>query len=119
MIALTLIGTLQNVNPSLEAAAQVLGAPRWKAFLSVTVPLTSRGIVSAFLIAYTLCISAFVVPLILGKGVILLVANLIYSRFSEVANYPGGAAIAVIMLLLSLGIVYGVLRVATSRWEQS
>jgi putative spermidine/putrescine transport system permease protein len=117
MAALTLIGTLQNVNPSLEAAAQVLGAPRWKAFLTVTVPLTSRGIVSAFLIAYTLCISAFVVPLILGKGVVLMVANLIYSRFSEVANYPGGAGIAVILLLLSLGIVYGVLRLASTRWE--
>jgi putative spermidine/putrescine transport system permease protein len=118
MIALTLVGTLQNVNPSLEAAAQVLGAPRWKAFFTITVPLTSRGIISAFLIAYTLCISAFVVPLILGKGVVLMVANLIYSRFSEVANYPGGAAIAVLLLLLSLIFVYSLLRLVNARWEQ-
>ena len=117
MIALTLVGTIQNINPSLEAAALVLGAPRWKAFLSVTLPLSSRGVLSAFLIAYTLCISAFVVPLILGKGVVLMVANLIYSRFSEVANFPGGAAIAVLLLLISLAIVYGIMRVAKPRWE--
>ena len=117
MVALTLIGTIQNINPSLEDAAQSLGAPRWKAFLTVTVALSLRGIVSAFAIAYTLCISAFVVPLILGKGVVLLVANLIYSRFAEVSNYPSGAAIAVVMLVASLAIVYGVMRRLTPRWE--
>jgi ABC-type spermidine/putrescine transport system permease subunit I len=117
MIALTLVGTIQNINPSLEAAALVLGAPRWKTFLAVTLPLSSRGIMSAFLIAYTLCISAFVVPLILGKGVVLMVANLIYSRFSEVANFPGGAAIAVLLLVISLAIVYGIMLVTKPRWE--
>ena len=57
--------------------------------MTVTVPLSSRGILSAFLISYTLCISAFVVPMVLGKGKVLFVSNLIYNRFSEIANYPG------------------------------
>ena len=46
-----------------------------------------------------------------------MVANLIYSRFSEVANFPGGAAIAVLLLLISLAIVYGIMCVAKPRWE--
>jgi putative spermidine/putrescine transport system permease protein len=117
MVGLTLVGTIQNINPSLEDAAQSLGAPRWKAFLTVTLMLSLRGVLSAFAIAYTLCISAFVVPLVLGKGVVLLVANMIYSRFAEVSNYPSGAAIAVVMLLASLGIVYGVMRRLNPRWE--
>ena len=50
-------------------------------------------------------------------GVVLLVANLIYSRFAEVSNYPSGAAIAVVMLLASLGIVYGIMRRLNPRWE--
>jgi putative spermidine/putrescine transport system permease protein len=52
--------------------------------------------------------SAFVVPMILGKGKVLFVSNLIYSRFSEIANYPSGSSIAIVMLLLSLGIIYGI-----------
>ena len=116
MAALTLIGTIQNLNPRLVEAAQALGAARWKAHLTVTIPLSARGILSAFLISYTLSISAFVVPMVLGKGKILFVSNLIYSRFSEVANYPSGSAISISLLVISLTIVYVVSRVAAPRW---
>jgi ABC-type spermidine/putrescine transport system permease subunit I len=117
MIALTLVGTIQNINPALEDAAQVLGASRWQAFLEVTVPLSQAGITSAFLIAYTLCISAFVIPLVLGKGVVLLISNLVYSRYSEIANYPGGSAMAVVLLVTALLLVFGVSQLIKPRWE--
>ncbi len=116
MATLTLVGTIQNVNPRLAEAAQALGAPRWKAHLSVTVPLCIRGLLSAFLITYTLSISAFVVPMVLGKGKVVFVSNLIFSRFSEVANYPSGAAISVIMLVVSMLVIYVISRFAVQRW---
>lgn len=114
--ALTLLGTLQNINPRLTEAAQALGAPRWRAHLTITVPLSVPGLLSAFLICFTLCLSAFVVPLILGKGKVLFVSNLIYSRFSEIANYPSGSAVSIIMLVMSLSIIYGVTRLVQARW---
>lgn len=114
--AITLLGTIQNVNPRLTEAAQALGAPRWMAHFTITIPLCVPGLLSAFLISFTLCLSAFVVPMILGKGKILFVSNLIYSRFSEIANYPSGSAISIIMLLLSLLIIYGVTYLVTTRW---
>ena len=79
--------------------------------------MSARGILSAFLIGYTLSISAFVVPMILGRGKLLFVSNLIYSRFSEIANYPSGSAISIVMLMLSLIIIYVVSRVAAARWD--
>ena len=115
--ALVLVGTIQNINPKWVEAAQSLGAPRWKAHLGITVPLSLRGILAAFVICYTLNISAFVVPLILGKGRITFVSNLIYSRFSEIANYPSGSAISLVMLLVSLFLVYGISRLFARRWE--
>lgn len=118
MVTLTLVGTIQNVDPRLAEAAQALGAPRWKAHLTVTVPLSMRGVISAFLITYTLSISAFVIPMVLGKGRVLFVSNLIYSRFGEIANYPSGAAISIVLLLLSLVIVYIISDVALRRWER-
>lgn len=104
--ALTLIGTIQNVNPRLAEAAQSLGASRLRAHLTVTMPLSLQGLISAFLIAFTIGVSAFVIPWILGKGRVLFVSNLIYNRFSEMANYPSGAAMSAIMLILSLLVVY-------------
>jgi ABC-type spermidine/putrescine transport system permease subunit I len=103
---LILLGTIQNVNPRLAEAAQSLGASRLAAHLSVTVPLSIQGILSAFLISFTLGVTAFVIPWILGKGRVNFISNLIYSRFSEMAHYPSGAALSIAMLVLSLAIIY-------------
>lgn len=104
--ALILIGTFQNISPRLEEAAASLGAPRWRVAAGVTLPLAVPGLLSAFLIAFAMCISNFVVPLILGRGVVLFTTNLMYTRFSDVANYPSGAAIGIIMLLLAIAVFY-------------
>jgi len=116
MSALVLIGTIQNVNPRLVEAAQALGAAKWKSHLKVTIPLSARGLLSAFLISFTLSISAFVIPMILGKGRVLFISNLIYNRFSEIANYPSGAAISIVLFAVALVIVYVMSRQVNKRW---
>lgn len=105
--ALTLIGTFQNLNPRLEEAAASLGAPRWRIALGILLPVAAPGLISAFLITFAMCISNFVVPLLLGRGVVLFTTNLMYVRITEIANYPSGAAIGIIMLVLVFAIVYG------------
>lgn len=117
--ALLLIGTIQNVNPRLAEAAQALGAPRWKAHLSTTVTLSVRGLLAAFLINYTIAISAFVIPMVLGKGKVLFMSNLIYDRFGELTNYPSGAAIAIQLLVLAFAMIYGITWLALARWERT
>jgi putative spermidine/putrescine transport system permease protein len=116
LVALTLIGTIQTVSPRLEEAALSLGAPRWQAFAQITLPLSMPGILSAGIIGYAFCISNLVVPLLLGKGFVLFVSNLIYFRFSEVNNFPSGAAISIIMLVISLGLFYGLMRLVAAIW---
>lgn len=106
MVALILIGTFQNINPRLEEAAASLGAPRWRIAWQVTLPLALPGLISAFMIAFAMCISNFVVPLILGRGVVLFTTNLMYVRFSDIANYPSGAAIGIIMFVAAALIIY-------------
>ena len=113
MSILILIGAIQNLNPRLTEAAQSLGASALKSHLTVTIPLCIRGLVSAFLVSMTLGISAFVIPWILGRGRVLFVSNLVYSRFSEVANYPSGAAISIVMMVLSIVLIFIMSRLAT------
>lgn len=117
--ALLLIATIQNVNPRLAEAAQALGASRWRAHLSTTLPLSARGLLSAYVINFTLAISAFVIPMVLGKGKVLFYSNLIYSRFGETANYPAGAAIATELLILTFVIVYALQSLVPTRLDRS
>jgi putative spermidine/putrescine transport system permease protein len=118
MASLSLLAPMQNLNPRLVEAAQALGAPLWRAHCDITLPLSLRPALSAFMLCLTFCLSAFVIPLVLGKGRVLFVSNLVYSRFGEVGNYPGGAAIAIVLLLLSLAFVYLLSRVAQRRWAR-
>ncbi|WP_168992222.1 MULTISPECIES: ABC transporter permease [Mesorhizobium] len=114
--AITLLGTIQNLDPRLIDASQVLGASRLRSHLSITVPLCIPGLLSAFMICFTLCLSAFVVPMILGKGKVLFVSNLIYSRFSEIADYPSGSAVAITMLIVALITIYGITWMVSKRY---
>jgi ABC-type spermidine/putrescine transport system permease subunit I len=90
----------------------------WKAHATITLPLSARGLLAAFMLCFTFAISAFVIPMVLGKGRVLFVSNLIYSRFGEIGNYPGGAALSVTLLALSLIVVYALDRAAGSRWRR-
>jgi ABC-type spermidine/putrescine transport system permease subunit I len=112
---LTLIATIQNVNPRLAEAAQALGASRTRAHWTVTVPLCRRGLIGAFLLTYTLSLSSFVVPMVLGRGQVLFVSNLIYARFADLSNYPSGGALSISLLVISLIIVLLTARIASSR----
>jgi ABC-type spermidine/putrescine transport system permease subunit I len=116
MATLTLLGTIQNVDPRLVDAAEALGAPAWKAHLTITLPLSMRGVLAAFLFAFTFSISAFIIPMILGKGRVLFISNLIYNRFSEIADYPSGAAISIVLFAVALGIVYAMSRFVAKQW---
>ena len=117
MATLTLLGTIQNVDPRLVDAAQALGAPAWKAHLTITLPLCMRGLLAAFLFAFTFSISAFVIPMILGKGRVLFISNLVYNRFSEIADYPSGAAISIVLFAVALAIVYVMSHQVLKRWK--
>jgi putative spermidine/putrescine transport system permease protein len=106
LATLTLLTTIQNVDPRLFDAAQTLGAPGWRAHLNITLPLCRDGLLAAFLFSFTFSISAFVIPMILGKGRVLFISNLVYNRFSEIADFPSGAAISIVLFLVSITIVY-------------
>lgn len=108
LAALLMTSTIQNINPRLVEASQALGAPLWRAHLSVTLPLSMPGVLSAFLVCYTINLSAFVVPMILGKGKIQFLSNLVYDRYAELANFPSGSAIAMQLLVVTLVITYGI-----------
>ncbi len=46
--------------------------------------------------------------MVLGRGKVQFLSNLVYDRYGELANFPSGSAIAMQLLLVTLVITYGV-----------
>lgn len=49
----------EEVNPRLEQIARTLGAHEWRVFVTITVPLAARGILSGLLLAFARAIGEF------------------------------------------------------------
>lgn len=98
---LLLIGLLNRIDPSLEEAARNMGASRWKTFRTVTLPLMLPGLANAFLLTFIEVVADFSNPMVIG-GNFSTLATKIYMQ--AIGNYDmsGGAAIAVVLLCLSI-----------------
>lgn len=99
---LTLRGILESLGGTLEDAAMNLGATRWKAFRRVTLPLCLPGLASAFLVLFIESIADFGNPLILGGSGFPVLSVQVYLQVTGMYDLPGGAALAVILLVPSV-----------------
>ena len=99
---LTIMSSLNGLNPSLERAAMSLGAGRARTFLSVTLPLTAPGIAGGFLLAFAIAISAYATPAILGGPATEVMATLIRTFMLTLLDWGLGSAMGAILLASSI-----------------
>ncbi|MGK5533884.1 ABC transporter permease [Streptomyces sp. URMC 129] len=97
LFVLPAFSALERMDWSLIRAAGDLGAPRWKAFLQITLPLSLPGLTTGALLVFIPMTGDYLVPQILGGGRVDLMGNLISRAFLEEQNYPSGAALALLM----------------------
>jgi ABC-type spermidine/putrescine transport system permease subunit I len=108
-VALTLAGAINNVDESLEQAAQNLGATGWQTFLRVTLPLTFPGLLAALVLAFAINVSAVVTPVILGGGRVAMLGTEVYSSMLVQLNYPFASAsvVVIVLTILALRVLVG------------
>ncbi len=99
---LLLYGVIRSIPPSLEQAAQVLGAPRWRVLWRVVVPLSLPGVIGSSLVVFNLCMGAFTSAALIGAGRIVTLPVLIQRTVMLDAKYAMGATLAVVLLLCGL-----------------
>lgn len=99
---LTLFGAINTIPIALEEAARNHGGTRWRAFTAVTLPLSVPGLVGAVLLTFTITLSSFLFPLLLGGGRVEMVATLIYDKMQTSFDMPAAAALSLLFLALSL-----------------
>jgi putative spermidine/putrescine transport system permease protein len=107
---LTIMGSLNGINPNLELAAMSLGASRTRTFFSVVLPLSLPGIAGGFILAFSIAISAYATPAILGGPATQVMATAIYQFMTQLLDWSIGAALAVILIVCSLLLLYAAAR---------
>ena len=111
LIVLMLYTVIQTVPRSLEDAAHVHGASRFRVFYGVVIPIVRPGMVAAALMVFNLAAGAFTSPAILGGGRVLTFSILIQRSVVLDVDYPFAAALSTILLLFvfTLNLVSGYL----------
>src|SRR5438046_7289591 len=93
-------GSLEFDHSPLEAV-NGLGASRIQWFLRVVLPMSLPGVVAGAQIVFTLAISAFVTPELLGGGKVQVLSRAIWFNVVDV-NWPLAAVEAIVLLALAL-----------------
>ena len=100
---LPLYVSIDRLDPALVAAARDLYASGRAAFLHVTLPLTLPGIVAASILTFIPAIGDFVTPDLLGGAQTTTIAKVVQEVFLEGRDWPYGAALAFLLMLVTLG----------------
>ena len=106
---------LEAIPPALKEASQDLYASRWQTFRRIVLPLSLPGVVAGCTFAFVLSMGDFLAPQLLGgNDSALMVSNLVWSLFGVAYNWPLGAAVSVIVLLMTLFLLWLANRVETA-----
>ena len=99
---LTLYAGLKTIDLRLVRAAQGLGANPVRAFLAVFLPLSLPTLRATTMLVFVLSLGFYVTPALLGGRTEITVAMLVSTYFSDVLNWGFGAALAVLLLAVTL-----------------
>ena len=94
--------TLERQDPALLEAAADLGAPPWRRFLWVTLPLSLPGIVAGCLLVFIPAVGEFVIPDLLGGPDTLMIGKVLWDEFFANRDWPVASALAVMLLIVLL-----------------
>jgi putative spermidine/putrescine transport system permease protein len=97
---LLLAPAIVAIDEEVELASESLGASWPRAFWHVVLPMARLGLVGAGLVVFTITLTDYALPDILGGGTNDFVANAIYDAFFQISDAGLGSALAVILVLL-------------------
>lgn len=101
-MVLTLSAVIEGIPRQAEEAAANLGARPLTVFRRVIVPLATPGVVAGSVLVFILCMNAYATPVLLGGPQFQMMAPAVYDQFSRVSNWPFGAALAFILLAVTI-----------------
>lgn len=105
LMALPVINSLLRLDPNLMAAAEGLGASRFRIFRTVILPLTLPGAVAGGLLVFAAAATAFITQSLVGGGRIILMPLYIYQQAVGVMDWSFAATVSIVFTASVIGIV--------------
>lgn len=104
LAVLPIAASLAAIPAELEEAAGLLGANRLRVYRHIILPLAWPGIAAGMVLVFGFNTGAFVVPLLLGGLKVTTIAVLIRNEMGSLLNWPLGAALSVLLVVLALAV---------------
>jgi spermidine/putrescine transport system permease protein len=101
----TIYLSIGNIDRSLILAAYDAGASKWRAFWEVTLPLCRPGIWAGSVLVFLLSVGVFLEPKVLGGGKSPMSAELIRQTFETRVNWPLGAALTIVLMVVAVFVI--------------
>ena len=103
---LPLYASIEKLDMSLLEASSDLGAKPAVTFFKITVPQTMPGIVGCVLLVFIPSLGMYYVPEILGGGKVMLIGTLVKNQFLVTKDWPFGASIAILLIMITLAMLW-------------
>lgn len=100
LMVLPLFAAIDRFDMRLLEAGYDLYASRWQVLRRVILPIVRPGIVAGSILVFVPALGAYVTPRILGGGKNMMIGNFIELQFGQGRNWPLGAALSVILLVI-------------------
>lgn len=97
---LVMLPAVRRIDPDLERAAQVLGAPPRKVWVRIVAPLARPGLIGAAAVVFTMNMTSYAAPEILGAGTKPFAANALHNIFFFQNNTHLGSAAGIGVLVI-------------------
>jgi putrescine transport system permease protein len=101
-LVMPLYAHLVKMDLRLLEAASDLGAKPWKAFLTITLPLSKNGIIAGCLLVFIPAVGEYVIPELLGGANTLMIGRVMWNEFFDNADWPMASAVTCAMVVLLL-----------------
>lgn len=114
LMVFPLYASVRSLDDSFLEASKDLGANSYRTFRRITIPETKSGILAGSVLVFVPSFGSYVTPILLGgPNSSQMLATIIGRQFSEAFNWPLGAALGTIMVIIVLGSLVVVQRYAT------
>ena len=97
---LPLYSNLEKMDLTLLEAAQDLGCRPFKAFLTITLPLSMPGVIAGSMLVFIPAVGEFVIPALLGAPDSLMIGKVLWTEFFSNRDWPVASAVAIALLAL-------------------
>ncbi|WP_299027806.1 ABC transporter permease [uncultured Sulfitobacter sp.] len=102
LMVLPLYAAIDRFDFRLIEAGYDLYASRWQVLRGVILPIIKPGIIAGSILVFIPSLGAYVTPRVLGGGKNMMIGNFIELQFGQGQNWPLGAALSTLLLMIVL-----------------